>query len=70
MTLRKFDKIGSGYISDITENFCTYVIQSVPISASGLQTFLDDGWVQQGECIRLKHGSEELVYNFRKIQRS
>lgn len=70
MVLRRFDKIGSGYISDMTENFCTYEIKLVPISASGLQTFLDDGWVQQGEGIRLKHGSEELIYNFRKIQRS
>lgn len=70
MALELFSKFGQARIAKMTGDFCTVEVYEDYISATELQALLDEDWVQQGEGIRLKHGSEEMVYNFRKIQRS
>jgi hypothetical protein len=68
MALEKFDKVGSGSITDMTEDFCTYEIEFMPIAASGLQTFLEEGWEQTGNVVEVAINEGTLyIYNFRNV---
>lgn len=70
MVLNALDRVGEGYISQMTEDFCTYVIDREPITASVLQVLLDDGWEQMGSPMVTKYpigGHDVYNYNFRNI---
>jgi hypothetical protein len=70
MALSALDTVGNGYISEMTDDFCTYEIVQFPISASGLQKFLDDGWEQMGSHVVTRDpssGHAVYNYNFRNI---
>lgn len=70
MALSALDPVGNGYISEMTDDFCTYVIEREPITALVLQVLLDDGWEQMGNPVVTKWSTSDrnvYNYNFRNI---
>lgn len=69
MALQQFQRIGNGDITSMTEDFCTYVVDDVPITARELQVFLEEGWEQMGSPVTIKvtRGIQQIHYNFRNV---